>query len=143
MSEDRRPFRVMLLLQMFSTVVVCGFAVGWPGPWTRVRWLGLVLVVVGMVLVLAARVQLGTSFSITPQARRLVTHGIYSKVRNPIYVFGSVAIAGFLLIIRVRWAWILWVALVLMQVVRAHREAAVLEAKFEDEYRQYRQKTWF
>lgn len=143
MSEDRRPFWAMLLLQVFSTLVVCGFAVRWPGPWTWVRWLGLVLVVVGMVLVLAARVQLGTSFSITPQARRLVAHGIYSKVRNPIYVFGLAAIAGFFLIIRVRWAWILWVALVLMQVVRAHREAAVLEAKFGDEYRQYRLKTWF
>jgi protein-S-isoprenylcysteine O-methyltransferase Ste14 len=30
-----------------------------------------------------------------------------------------------------------------MQVARARRESAVLEAKFGDEYRRYRQQTWF
>lgn len=143
MSDDRRWFRLMLLLQAFSALVVSGVALVWPGPWTATRWLGLVLLVAGMVFVFIARVQLGTSFSITPQARCLVTHGIYSKIRNPIYVFGSFAIAGLFLIIRLRWPWILLAALVAMQIVRAHRESAVLEAKFGDEYREYRQKTWF
>jgi protein-S-isoprenylcysteine O-methyltransferase Ste14 len=143
MSEDRRQYWAVLLLQMFSALVLCGSALVWPGPWTWTRWLGFVLLVVGMMLVLTARVQLSTSFSITPQARRLVTHGIYAKIRNPIYVFGVLVIAGIFLIIRARWAWLVLALLVVMQVVRAHREAAVLEAKFGDEYRAYRQKTWF
>jgi protein-S-isoprenylcysteine O-methyltransferase Ste14 len=33
--------------------------------------------------------------------------------------------------------------LVPMQIIRARREAAVLEAKFGDAYREYRQRTWF
>jgi protein-S-isoprenylcysteine O-methyltransferase Ste14 len=30
-----------------------------------------------------------------------------------------------------------------MQMVRARREAAVLEGKFRDAYREYRKRTWF
>jgi protein-S-isoprenylcysteine O-methyltransferase Ste14 len=30
-----------------------------------------------------------------------------------------------------------------MQIVRARREAAVLEAAFGEEYRRYRRQTWF
>jgi len=30
-----------------------------------------------------------------------------------------------------------------MQIGRAHREAAVLETKFGDDYREYRKRTWF
>jgi protein-S-isoprenylcysteine O-methyltransferase Ste14 len=33
--------------------------------------------------------------------------------------------------------------LVAIQVVRARQEAKVLEARFGDEYREYREKTWF
>jgi protein-S-isoprenylcysteine O-methyltransferase Ste14 len=41
---------------------------------------------------------------------------------------------------------VLWIALVMMvigQVIRAHREARVLETTFGDAYREYRSKTWF
>jgi len=34
-------------------------------------------------------------------------------------------------------------ALVPVQIVRARREAVVLEAKFGDAYREYRKRTWF
>jgi protein-S-isoprenylcysteine O-methyltransferase Ste14 len=34
-------------------------------------------------------------------------------------------------------------ALIPIQIIRARREAAVLEAKFGDEYREYRKRTWF
>jgi protein-S-isoprenylcysteine O-methyltransferase Ste14 len=41
---------------------------------------------------------------------------------------------------------VLWVALVIgipLQIVRARREAHVLEAKFGEAYREYRRQTWF
>lgn len=90
-----------------------------------------------------ARYQLGRSFAIKPEARQLVTRGIYSKIRNPIYVFGSIVIAGFALFMRRPSLWLLFFFVVLMQIFRAHREAQVLEAAFGDDYRQYRRKTWF
>ena len=42
------------------------------------------------------------------------------------------------------WPWLLLLlVLIPIQIVRAHQEARVLEDKFGDEYRKYRQGTWF
>jgi protein-S-isoprenylcysteine O-methyltransferase Ste14 len=105
--------------------------------------LGLILLLTGFVLWTIARFQLGASFAVTAQARQLVTRGIYSKIRNPIYIFGSWLIAGaFLVIGRPLWL-LIFVIIIPMQIWRARKEAAVLEAKFGDEYRAYRASTWF
>ena len=112
-------------------------------PWDAMRIAGLVLVAFGIVLLTIARFQLGNSFSVTPQARTLVTHGIYRRVRNPIYLFGAIAIAGLILYLRRPVFLLVFVVLIPMQIVRARAEAKVLEARFGDEYRRYRQSTWF
>lgn len=104
---------------------------------------GLVLLAVGFVLWTVARFQLGASFAVTAQARQLVSHGIYSKIRNPIYVFGSCVIAGFFLLIgHPKWL-LIFVIIIPMQIWRARKEAAVLEEKFGEQYRLYRASTWF
>jgi protein-S-isoprenylcysteine O-methyltransferase Ste14 len=90
-----------------------------------------------------ARYQLGKSFSITAQARQLVTSGIYSKIRNPIYGFGAVMITGVILVVQKPALWIVLFVVVIGQTIRARREARVLEAAFGDAYREYRRKTWF
>lgn len=115
----------------------------WPGAWNLQRIIGSVLLVVGMAFVFSARVQLGESFSVVPRAKKLVTHGLYSKIRNPIYVFGAVAILGMFLILQMPRLWVLLGLLVLLQIFRARKEAGVLEAKFGDQYRAYRSQTWF
>jgi protein-S-isoprenylcysteine O-methyltransferase Ste14 len=115
----------------------------WDTPWNGQRIIGTALVVVGMGLVGLSRQQLGRSFAIRAEARELVTHGLYSKIRNPVYVFGLVMFTGVVLVIQ---APVLWVALVVMiigQTIRARREARVLEAAFGEAYREYRRKTWF
>jgi protein-S-isoprenylcysteine O-methyltransferase Ste14 len=68
---------------------------------------------------------------------------LYSKIRNPIYVFGTVLIAGFFLVVQRSALWILLGVVIIGQMVRARREARVLEAAFGDDYREYRRKTWF
>jgi protein-S-isoprenylcysteine O-methyltransferase Ste14 len=140
-----RDFKFYCLLgtQAVAALVMLLLLAIWPGPWNLQRLLGSVLLVAGMMLVFTARLQLGMSFSILPRARKLVTQGLYSKIRNPIYVFGTLAIAGMLLIVQKPRLWLVMVALVGMQVVRARREAEVLETKFGDEYRAYRKRTWF
>lgn len=112
-------------------------------PWSSLQTVGLALLVVGFILWTVARFQLGASFAVTAQARQLVSHGIYSKIRNPIYVFGACIIAGVILLVG-RPMWLLIFAVVIpMQIWRARKEAAVLEAKFGDAYRAYRASTWF
>jgi protein-S-isoprenylcysteine O-methyltransferase Ste14 len=136
-------FRIFLVVQMVAVLILLFVLAVWPGPWNLQRTTGSVLALAGMIGVFTARYQLGRSFSVTPQARALVTHGLYSKIRNPIYVFGTIAVAGVVLALHLRWGWILLAVLIAVQVLRARREARVLEAKFGDEYRRYRSQTWF
>jgi protein-S-isoprenylcysteine O-methyltransferase Ste14 len=118
------------------------FALG-PGPHGRARQIGLMVAVIGLAGVIAARYTLGRSFSIDPKATALVTTGIYSRIRNPIYVSGMFFIGGVLIMIKRPEMLAVFVVLIPMQILRARREAAVLEAKFGEAYREYRKQTWF
>jgi protein-S-isoprenylcysteine O-methyltransferase Ste14 len=90
-----------------------------------------------------ARFQLGNSLTVTAQAKQLVTRGVYSKIRNPIYVFGSLFIVGYILLLdRPRWL-LIFAVIIPLQIWRVRKESQVLEAKFGDEYRNYRSGTWF
>jgi protein-S-isoprenylcysteine O-methyltransferase Ste14 len=134
------------LFSIVQAIVICGllwFVFTLHQPWDWQRELGTALLLLGIVGIALARFQLGRSFSIRPEAHQLVTNGIYSKIRNPIYVFGTIAISGFVLIIHKPAAWLLVIAVIVLQTIRAHREARVLEAAFGDAYREYRRQTWF
>src|SRR6266581_7825701 len=113
-----------------------------PSPWGWQQTAGLSLVIFGFCFWLIAHIQLGTSFSLTPQARALVTRGLYSKIRNPIYIFSLVFLTGLALLLGRPLLLALGAVIVPIQIVRARREAAVLEEKFGEEYRQYRARTW-
>ncbi len=114
-----------------------------PGPHGVARWIGLLLGLIGLAGVILARYTLGRSFSVVPKATELVTRGIYSRIRNPIYISGEIFLAGLVLIFWRLDLLIVLLAIAPVQIVRAHREAAVLEAKFGDAYREYRKRTWF
>jgi protein-S-isoprenylcysteine O-methyltransferase Ste14 len=136
-------FHIFDAVQMVAVGVLLWFVFTMPGPWDLQRGLGTVLVMAGVCGIASARYQLGRAFSITAQAHHLVTQGVYSKIRNPIYVFGTAAIAGFVLIVHRPVGWLLVSAAIVVQALRARREARVLEAAFGDAYREYRRKTWF
>jgi protein-S-isoprenylcysteine O-methyltransferase Ste14 len=128
-----------------QTLVVCGllwFIFTRPTGWDLQRGIGTALLFIGILGIAIARYQLGRSFAVRAEAHQLVTRGIYSKIRNPIYVFGTVMIAGFVLIINKPVGWLFVLVVVILQIGRAHREARVLEAAFGDAYREYRRKTW-
>ena len=114
-----------------------------PATWTAVQAVGACLAVAGFVLWTLARFQLGSSFAVTARAKQLVTRGLYAKLRNPIYYFGSLTIAGYVLLFG-RPLWLLiFVLIIPMQIWRARVESRVLEEKFGEEYRNYRARTWF
>jgi protein-S-isoprenylcysteine O-methyltransferase Ste14 len=112
-------------------------------PWTPTRIAGAVIALPSLALLLLARIQLGGSFSVRPKAQALVTRGLYSRIRSPIYLFGSLAIIGiFIYMNQPRYTWLL-VVLIPVQIYRARQEEKVLDARFGDEYRQYKSGTWF
>ena len=127
-----------------SCAIFLIFYFGSQNPWTPKHIAGAVLLAIGFLGWLTARLQIREFFAVTAQAQGLVTTGIYSRIRNPIYFFGVVLFVGMVLFLKLAW----WVPLVLlaiifMQILRARNEARVLEAKFGDAYREYRRKTWF
>ncbi len=134
------PFFV---LQFCLALIAIGAVAFRPGPWDTARMVGLCIAIPAAAFMFTARWQMGSSFAITPQAKALVTHGLYSKIRNPIYVFSALLILGVLIALEYRYLLLLLLILVPMQIFRAHQEGKVLEAKFGDEYRKYREGTWF
>jgi protein-S-isoprenylcysteine O-methyltransferase Ste14 len=135
-------WRVWLPLLASLWVLGWAFLYG-PGPRGPLRLLGLLLGLIGLGGVMLARYTLGRSFSWVPKATALVTTGIYSRVRNPIYVFGMILGVGLILMLRRPELAIVLLVFLPIQIVRARREAAVLESKFGDAYREYRKRTWF
>jgi protein-S-isoprenylcysteine O-methyltransferase Ste14 len=113
------------------------------GQHTTLSYVALCLSLACAVLWFIARWQLGDAFSVTAQAHHLVTQGLYSKFRHPIYVFGTLA---FLLVVLALQGWpalIIWVVVILIQVMRLRREEQVLAEMFGAEYTAYRSTTWF
>jgi protein-S-isoprenylcysteine O-methyltransferase Ste14 len=124
------------------------WVLGWtfqfaPGPHGLARSIGLLLALIGLAGVILSRYTLGRSFSVAPKATALVTRGIYSRIRNPIYISGEIFLAGLVLILWRLDLFIILLVIAPVQIIRARREAAVLEARFGDAYREYRKRTWF
>ena len=136
------------ILRLWLSLGACLWALGWvfrsgPGPHGSARLVGLLLSSIGLAGVIVSRYTLGRSFSIAPKATALVTSGIYSRIRNPIYVSGMIFVIGLVAIVGRPKLLVILLVLIPMQIIRARREAAVLEAKFGDAYREYRKRAWF
>ena len=140
---EGRRFLVFTAIQIGSVGILIWLLATWRTPWNAQRYIGTVLAVVGVSFIGLARYQLGKSFSIKAEAHALVTTGLYSKIRNPIYVFGLVMLIGLMLVLQKPGLWIVLVVVAIGQTVRARQEARVLEAAFGEQYREYRRKTWF
>ena len=111
--------------------------------WTPWQIAGLAIAGPAFVLFVLARIQLGGAFSVQAKASTLVTTGIYSRIRNPIYLFGGLVSAGIFIFVHRPWWLLIWVPLIPLQLRRVRKEEQVLEAKFGHAYRDYKRKTWF
>ena len=84
----------------FIVIVFATIALLWETitlPLTPNRAVGLAIALPALLLLMTARVQLGRAFSVRAKASNLVTTGLYSRIRNPIYVFSALAILGFII----------------------------------------------
>jgi protein-S-isoprenylcysteine O-methyltransferase Ste14 len=108
-------------------------------------WCNLLAVVAGIsasILGAWTLSYLGRSFSVMPEARRLVTSGPYGIVRHPLYLFELLGVIGILLQVRSLAGALLLVFIVALQVARAHWEEAVL-ARAIPEFAAYRRQVPF
>ena len=112
-------------------------------PRTLWQIIGLSIAAPSLLLLVLARIQLGRAFSVQARASALVTTGLYSRIRNPIYVFGAMLIAGIIIWTGRPILLLVLAVLIPLQIVRVRKESRVLEEKFGTEYAEYKRKTWF
>lgn len=132
---------ITLALIAIFAVIFFRHATGY--QWTVMRITGVAMAAPAVLLLMLARIQLGRAFSIQAKASTLVTSGLYSRIRNPIYVFSALFIAGVMIWSGKLWLLLFFAVLIPMQIYRARKESQVLEARFGDEYLAYKRKTWF
>ena len=105
--------------------------------------LGGVIAVPGFVLWFIAKLQLGSSFTARPEARELVTHGLYSRIRHPVYFFSTLALLGIAICLRSVYFYAFLGIAVAGQVWRIRLEEKVLQGTFGQAYLDYKGRTWF
>jgi protein-S-isoprenylcysteine O-methyltransferase Ste14 len=110
-----------------------------------VRWAGVAVFAAGGVLRLWPVFVLGHRFSglvaIQP-GHRLVTTGLYARIRHPSYLGLLVASLGWALAFRSAVGLLLTAALLVPLVARIRDEERLLAAEFGAEYAAYRRRTW-
>ena len=126
----------LIYLAFFGLAIVVG-------PHITLSYTAFCLSLVFAVMWFIARWQLGKAFSVTAQARQLVTRGLYSKIRHPIYLFGTLAFLFIVLALQGWPALVIWVVVILIQITRVRREEQVMAETFGAEYTAYRSSTWF
>lgn len=102
--------------------------------------LGSLLVCAGTALAILALSRLGRSYSMMPEARRLVTSGFYSIVRHPMYLSEEIAIAGIVIQSQFPYALALFTIHLWIQIQRMKNEESVLQKTFP-EYENYKLET--
>lgn len=106
-------------------------------------WDGLstVLILTGTTMAIMAVLDLGRSMSIMPEARKLVTSGLYGRIRHPLYLAEEIAVLGFCLQFRSWQAAPILVIHLYFQIRRMDWEEGILAKAFPG-YAEYKLRTY-
>jgi protein-S-isoprenylcysteine O-methyltransferase Ste14 len=105
---------------------------------------GAVLGIVGLFVGLLSFKALGRNFRVFAAPRRsgtLITSGVYSKVRHPMYTAVIASLAGYALYFGSLWAVPFWLGCTILYIVKAVKEERLLVEHYP-EYEDYRRRSW-
>ena len=135
-KADRRPFVVLVSMVGTFCVLLTSYLPSVPHGAGFVL-VSDILLTAGMAWAVYGLAYLRRSFSILPEARRLVTGGPFALSRNPLYLGEGIASVGVVLPGFSPWHLLLLAVFVGSQLLRIRWEQAVLLDAFGDEYRRY------
>jgi protein-S-isoprenylcysteine O-methyltransferase Ste14 len=87
---------------------------------------------------------LGKNFRVFAAPRRngkLITSGLYTRVRHPMYTGAILMMGGWVLFFGSLWSVPLWLAFSILYFVKSVKEERILNNRFP-EYGEYRKRTW-
>lgn len=134
---------------VFGVPFLCAIVLQWVFPLSFPRGFftsifigaGVVILAVGIILVILARREFAKYNQPTDPGQptlKVITTGVFSFSRNPLYLGGLCIIVGVALFMNLPWVLILLLpALWVCHLVLIVPEERYLAAKFEDEYRLY------
>ena len=106
------------------------------------NFIGFVILLAGFIFWIKSLEDIGASFQASPKAKKLVTTGMYSKFRHPIYYSGILMDIG-LVIYSLNWIIFAIVFVIfLIQLYRIHNEERILIQKFGKKYLDYKKQSW-
>ena len=110
----------------------------------KLVYLGLTIGVVGLILWILAMLTLGSSLAVLPGTARLVTSGVYSYFRHPIYIGIILTLSGLFLACGSKICLIYVITIVVpLNIFRARSEEKFLREQLGDAYQKYRAITYF
>ena len=127
-THGARP-RAMALLGSFFFYLLA-IPTGQPSLWQAIA--GSLLLCAGTTMAVIALSRLGRSYSMMPEARKLITTGPYAIVRHPMYLSEQIAIAGIVMQNFSLYALALFTIHFWIQVQRMKHEENVLRDTFSE-----------
>ena len=106
-------------------------------------WISLIVLALGDYFWINGIIDLRENFSILPKTRKLITGGIYKKIRHPIYLGQILAAFSWFILIRSLFLLIFVVGITIVLLIRSKDEEKLLIKRFGKKYIKYTKNTWF
>ena len=108
------------------------------------RTIGFIIGAIGVVILITGILTLGKYFTASITPKGLVTHGIYSKIRHPVFIGVILVYLGLELIFQSIYGFLLVIfVLIPFYVYSAIEEEKILSKIFKEKYTAYKKKTLF
>jgi protein-S-isoprenylcysteine O-methyltransferase Ste14 len=105
--------------------------------------IGVLIGLPSLIFMVMGRRQLGNAFSVMPEAKTLVTQGLYSRIQHPMCLFLDLFLVGVIIGMGYPGLLVVWAVVVVAQLLQSRREERVLANGFGAQYEAYRSQTWF
>lgn len=112
-------------------------------PFKNNLFFGVPVTIAGLTIWWSGKLALDDSFTALPKAKKLITKGIYSKFRHPIYIGWSLTLIGWGFLLESSMMILISIIITTFLIIKSYFEEKVLLKKFGRKYQEYKRKTWF